>query len=861
MKKSLLFLLIISWELTSYGQFTDNFSDGDFTNSPRWSGALDDFVVNGSNTLQLMATGAGESYLVTASSAIEDASWEVLVFMDFGTSGSNYTKVYLVSDQTDVTGALNGYYVLIGETEDEISLFRQDGTSDVVIIDGVDKLIDTNPVNVRIKVTRDTNGLWELSHDTAGGITFTSVGTSLDATYTSSQFFGVNCIYTSTRSDKFFFDDFIVTGSEFTDNIPPMVEYAVAISPNEVDVKFNEPLEQTSAENFANYMLDLGVTISGAVVDASDASLIHLTTTNLTNGETYTLTVTNVADEVGNPIASSSNTEFTYLVLSIASFRDIQINEFLADPTPAIALPENDFVELYNPTLNYYTLENWKIGDAVGQSSPLDDFVLAPDSYVIICTTSDVLDFEPFGDVIGVSSFPNFNSSSADAVVLIDPLGVEIDRVAYSGDDIPDDGITLEQVNPSLTCSGIFNFLPSLDSRGGTPATVNSVLMAVPDHFGPNLILANAISEDSLRLDFDEIIAPTTVPLGNVSFQPFLEVEAVYALVDYPKSVFVKLTESIQPNIQIQVTVSGFTDCSGNGVRQATLSFLLGIEPEADDIFLSEVLFNPRINGSDFVEIYNPSATESFELRGWKLARITEGVVNDEEEIASEGLLISPRQFLVFTNDAEDIAIQYPMGNSEVYVELSGFPSYNNDEGTVALISSEGVIAQQFDYQEEYHYELLEDVDGVSLERVSYDQEVNDANNWRSAASTVGFATPGRINSQSAEIGAGVGEIKIEPRVFIPGNSGTGRDFTLINYSFNQGGQFANIIIYDQSGRQVKELANGVSLSTSGFFRWDGTTDGGSTARMGYHVVVFEIFDGNGNKKILKKTVVVGRDF
>ncbi|MCP4457427.1 MAG: hypothetical protein GY816_05280 [Cytophagales bacterium] len=1123
-------LCVLSISVCLYAQIKEDFEDGNLSDgtpltwSPSQISGGDDFAIV-SGELNSNGPSATSTIFVSSSQSIDfinnDVIWTFKVRYTGGVpSSSNYVEVYLISDIPNLSTSPNGYYIRLGESgsADGIDLFKTNSSTAVIADES--NLIAAS-LDAHIRVTRTGTGGWTLEADAAGGNSFAPIDSVNDTDFTSGDYFGFLVRHSSTRNQSYFFDDFTQTITPIPDTTPPNLSGVSTISSTAVDITFNEDVDQTTAENSANYDIDGGISVVLAQRDASDHSLVHLTTSTLTNGVDYSLTVDNVEDESGNAIASPIQADFSYLALSTASFRDIQINEFLADPTPSQGLPEVDFVELYNPTSNYYDLDGWQVGDAVGQSGAMASFVLAPDSYVIICPTTNVSDFEVFGDAIGVSSFPNFNSSTDDVVKLYNDGDVAIDSIAYSGSDVPDDGITLEQVspnrtcsgifnfapssdasggtpdgvnsafmldnmgpnlitalvisedslrfdfdevidqtsvqvgditflpnlittevytlggypesvflklgetlvandpyqatltgvtdcagnglasgmtsftlrifstpnfrdvqinefianptpsvglpevdfvelfnptsnyydldgwqvgdaigqsaslanyvlepdsyvivcstsdvedfevfgdaigvssfpnfnsssdvvavysdlgtavdlvtygnndlpvngislelvNPNLACSGIFNFEPSLHENGGTPGAENSVLMIVPDKFGPNLTTVRALTSDSIRLDFDEAIDPATTQTGAISFQPAQTIETIYALDDYPQSVFIKLTQAIQPNTSIEITVTGFQDCSGNEVDEGTLSFLLGLEPDENDILLSEVLFDPRREAFDFVEIFNPSATENFELKGWKLARIFGGIVEDEEEIAPESLLIEPRQFLVFTENASDLAIQYPSGNSEVFVELSGLPSYSNDEGSIVLLNSDSEVVQQLDYKDDYHYELLEDVEGVSLERVSYDKEVNDPNNWRSAASTVGFATPGRVNSQSAEIGIAMGQLEIEPKVFLPGNTGSGRDFTVINYSFNQGGKFANIIIYDQSGRQVKQIANGASLSTSGFFRWDGTTDSGSIARMGYHVVVFEVFDGNGKKNTLKETVVVGRSF
>jgi len=58
----------------------------------------------------------------------------------FDPSPSNFAKVYLISDEQDLTNDLNGFYVKIGGqvgTWDEVSLYTQTGNTHIKIIDGI----------------------------------------------------------------------------------------------------------------------------------------------------------------------------------------------------------------------------------------------------------------------------------------------------------------------------------------------------------------------------------------------------------------------------------------------------------------------------------------------------------------------------------------------------------------------------------------------------------------------------------------------------------------------------------------------------------------------------------------------------
>ena len=89
----------------------------------------------------------------------------------------------MTSDQADLSGPLHGYFVMIGNTQDEISLYKQSGNTITKIIDGVDGRVNLSIVNVRLKVTRDAEGSWELFSDIGITGTYISEGIAQDLTF------------------------------------------------------------------------------------------------------------------------------------------------------------------------------------------------------------------------------------------------------------------------------------------------------------------------------------------------------------------------------------------------------------------------------------------------------------------------------------------------------------------------------------------------------------------------------------------------------------------------------------------------------------------------------------------------------
>ena len=91
---------------------------------------------------------------------------------------------------------------------------------------------------------------------------------------------------------------------------------------------------------------------------------------------------------------------------------DVVIDEIMADQTPQISLPSNEWLELKNVSANPINLLNWRIGDAAGQTGPMPNFVLQPDSFVIICSNGSAIQFSPFGPTIGISNFPSLDNDA-----------------------------------------------------------------------------------------------------------------------------------------------------------------------------------------------------------------------------------------------------------------------------------------------------------------------------------------------------------------------------------------------------------------------------------------------------------------
>jgi hypothetical protein len=75
MQKQFVLLILLSLAFTLKAQFSDDFTDGDFTRNPQWIGDTGKFEVNTAGQLHLSASGTDTSVLVTTNSRVERTEW------------------------------------------------------------------------------------------------------------------------------------------------------------------------------------------------------------------------------------------------------------------------------------------------------------------------------------------------------------------------------------------------------------------------------------------------------------------------------------------------------------------------------------------------------------------------------------------------------------------------------------------------------------------------------------------------------------------------------------------------------------------------------------------------------------------
>jgi hypothetical protein len=841
MRNTLLLLMVVFFYL-GHGQVTDNFTDGDLSQNPTWSGNVGKFTVENEMLRSNSGTSSDLFYISTPNTLATDCQWDILVNMQFNTSSANYTDLVLLCDTANPSLAKAGYFLRIGNTKDELALYKISSSGPVLLADGADG--KTENKNIRIRVIRSDIGNWQILADYSGGSNYIEEINITDNETTTTSYFAL-AVRQSTASffNKHFFDD-IKIGPIERDTIAPTATGLTVLTNNQVTVNFSEPLQTPRATNFT---LDKGIGVPISI-DSAGANGFTLTFGTSFGNDTYNLAISNIKDLAGNQL--DTTLQFQYVVYNEPEYGDILINEIFADPTPSLGLPEEEFIEIYNNSNKQIQLEACTFSDG-GTPAILPSFPITPGEYVVICKNTQEIYKNNVGRIITVSNFPALNNTG-DALVLKNAKGEILDSVTYTDKWYKDDlkaqgGYTIERIDFATNCSVGSNWIASADPTGGTPGKQNSVYAQNPDTIAPK-INQFYISSNTITLQLTEaLVANLASDLGNFELAATQENPISIALSDGGKSMELAFASTFVQNRAYTLKINELADCISNSISDVELGiFYFTTEINENDIIINELLFNPLADGVDFIELYNPS-DKFINLENLKLGRQVNDTTKEYKSIG-QFYVLQPQHYVAISTDSLKVKNNYTKAVNQL--QISSLPSMNNDAGSVLLADANGNILDSVSYNEDQHFELLSSVDGVSLERLSFTQSSTNPANWHSASASVNYATPGYQNSQFIDLTKPNATFELQSKTVSPDADGY-EDALILNYALDNVGYTLNAYVFDLSGRLIHHPINNETLSTTGFISWDGINANGEKVPVGNYILLVEAFNLDG--KVIKK--------
>ena len=172
-----------------------------------WTGETEKFTINTKEGVHLNdpQEDAGTAYITIPSSSVRSTRWELGVRLTFNPSANNYARFYLASSSEILSGDLNGYYIQIGGTKDNVALYRQNGNQSKLLASGRELMKGNNSPKLFIKVECDANGYWTFWTRMESETEYTKEKQIKDASITKSICCGIYCVYTKSRCDGFTF--------------------------------------------------------------------------------------------------------------------------------------------------------------------------------------------------------------------------------------------------------------------------------------------------------------------------------------------------------------------------------------------------------------------------------------------------------------------------------------------------------------------------------------------------------------------------------------------------------------------------------------------------------------------------------
>jgi len=468
-------ILFIFSFLSSSAQFREDFSES-LTNPHLWDGSASYFQINADRQLQSNGpSAAGTIFLQTYSNALLNASWSFWLRLNFESSATNYTKVFLAASSANLLDPqLEAYYLKVGGqsgSKDGIDLYYQKGTIQTLVAKGKEGRAGGNPVTLRIKVVRDNQDNWQVYSDTLGGEAWELESSGKHAVVFSSQAFGFLCVHSSTRRTNFYFDDLLIDGGFVDQQAPELLSYTCEADSSGWLLSFNEELNPLSVPVFQREegLLPLAVRWqSQNTLSVKDsASLIE-------EGTALQVTLSGVSDRFEN----TQTLALTLVKPKPLTKGDVVINEVLFNPFSYGV----DFVELYNNSSWFITLKASRMRNQAGEEVLLPPLLMKPSSYRIL--TKDSLAVRDFYPLSAASTFVTCNlpglPDDKGSVMLLSKRGDSIDRVHYTQHMHhplleSKEGVSLERVNALDPAQWLQNWQSASTSSGGaTPGYANS---------------------------------------------------------------------------------------------------------------------------------------------------------------------------------------------------------------------------------------------------------------------------------------------------------------------------------------------------------------------------------------------------
>lgn len=425
-------------------------------------------------------------------------------------------------------------------------------------------------------------------------------------------------------------------------------------------------------------------------------------------------------------------------------FNDLIVNEIMYAPLSG----QPEWVELLNKSVNPINLKKWKFSDATTSVIITGvDFILQPDSFVVLTADSSVLNYFPVASPIIKISMPALNNTG-DAVIIKDSMNVLIDSVAY----LPSwggntGGKSLERISKDNQSNDPQNWMTSQSIFKATPGKINSV---TPKDY--DLTVTKFKPLTSYGIIGEQIFFNTKVK--NIGLNNSLQFDLLFyrdANLDSIPQISELISQQsfntlpVNDSLETIFIAENFVEGENNFILKIQTSLdddttnnisfgkIIGVivNELRNDIVINEVMYAPTSPEPEWIEIFNRS-NKIINLKGYKIADAV-----DTTKVISSSVVLNPDEFLIVAKDSSIISFY----NIKSRVYINTFPTLNNTDDKVILLDSLNRVIDSLKY-----FSSWGGSNGKSLERVDINLPSTDSLNWKTSVSRY-KATPGTFNS------------------------------------------------------------------------------------------------------------------
>ena len=791
--------------------------------------------------LQLNADpSVGLARIASNSSAHNQGQFYGKVSLEFNPSLMNHMVLDLVK------GADFRYSLVIGKEEDKVQWKYTSSYEEVILLESQEDYLNRTQIHLEFWLNFDSLGYWHLSTRLLDDLAMDSGFVQ----YWGSHYFvrggpstelGVECIYTSSRADKFFVDALYVEGQPFQDVFPPRILSFSLQGVRQIQIRASEevfPFHDLSSYNSGDYQ---------CLSSENQANTLFLQYNKIfMHGDTLYWSNLTLQDSLGNQVTFIPEP----IVIDYIGFQDIIVSQVMEDALPSYNLPGVEFFEFTNLGDENVSLGQWKV--TINEDTIyLPNIQILAQQNVLFSKPSSAITLQSYLDSVSsdhdlctpriwaVDSW--FDLPSTGIIQLIDHRRVPQDVAQYSqssygqeyhisGNLMSSGGVALSRVLGQNRFSGS-------TSPDGALFTCY-VEEEFSDFFAQRLIhgRVDVIHSKKLLLEMSAVVAYTEIVRCLRLFDyeqnsiDFSLQKAPYDTTSWYLSLRQPLNSVSTYHIQWHSPFPYESDPSSIAWTFDRIQHPQMVSNMAE-VLITEIMDDPFSGECKYLELYNPG-DNSLDLKDLLIWTMREGQVVDVEKIEREALQIRAGEHLIISQADCDLASLAPTSNQYLSASL---PALDCKTKGVFIGFSLDIPLDSI------HIDETKDIPwqkGYALERISNGLDYL-AFWWLAPSQSRG--SPTRQNNQMLQNGVKDENcLSLSSQVVSPNGDGIS-DVVEVRFTDNAWSQAGyRIDVFSMAGHHCKQIAYAEVGGAQDLWYWDGSTDDGGALPPDFYILTMQ---------------------